>query len=125
MPIDNGATNFVKTVVLTLTPDTNTPPDYLVGIPAHAVALILDNWPWPRPLPFLLADGSFLFNANGTNGGPDGAWFTVQNSSDLQNWTPVATNQVFQGSVDFVDPNAPDNSSGFYRILQLTNAPAN
>jgi hypothetical protein len=125
VPIDNGATNFAKTVVLTLTPDTNTPPDYIVGIPPRAVALILDNWPRPRPVPLLLPDGSFHLNASGTNGGPDGAWFSIQNSSDLQNWTPAAANQVIQGSIDFVDPDAQTNAGGFYRVLQLTNAPAN
>ncbi len=118
VPIDNGATNFAKTVILTLTPAAG----YDVGIPSQAAVLILDYW--PRPLPLLLSDGSFHFNASGTNGAPDGAWFAVQNSSDLQSWLPVSTNQAFQGSIDFVDPDAPNNSSGFYRILQLTNAPA-
>ncbi len=123
VPIDNGATNFARTVILTLTPDTNTPPEYIVGIPPCAAVLILDYW--PRPLPFLLPDGSFHFNASGTNGAPDGAWFSIQNSSDMQNWSPVSTNQSFQGSIDFVDPNAPNNSSGFYRIQQITNTPSN
>lgn len=119
VPIDNGATNFAKTVILTLTPASG----YVVGIPSRAAALILDSW--PRPLPFLLPDGSFHFNASGTYGAPDGAWFAVQNSSDLQNWSPVSTNQSFQGSIDFVDPDAPNNASGFYRILPLTNTPSN
>ena len=117
VPIDNGATNLAKTVILTLTPAAG----YVVGIPPRAAALILDYW--PRPLPFLLPDGSFHFNASGTYGAPDGAWFAVQNSSDLQNWSPVSTNQSFQGSIDFVDPE-PTNASGFYRILQLTNTPS-
>jgi len=118
VPIDNGRTNFSRTVILTLTNDTNTPPDYFVGIPRSAAALILGNW--PRPLPFLLADRCFHVNASG----PDGAWFCVQSSSDLQNWSSVAANQVFQGSIDFVDPDAPDNSSRFYRALPVTNVPA-
>ncbi len=119
VPIDNGATNFSKTVILTLTPDTHAPPDYLVGIPLRAAALIRENW--PRPLPFLLPDRSFHVNASG----PDGAWFSVQSSSDLQNWTFVSTNQAIQGSIDFVDPDAPNNSSRFYRAMPMTNAPAN
>ena len=123
VPIDNGATNFAKTVILTLTPDTNTPPGYVLGIPARAAAIILDNW--PRPLPFILSDGSFRASLGGTNGGPDGAWFSVQNSGDLQNWSSVSSNQIFQGSIDFVDPDAPNNSSRFYRALPLTNTPAN
>jgi hypothetical protein len=125
VPIDNGATNFAKTVILTLTPDTNAPPDYIVGIPPRAAAVILDNRPWPRPLPFLLPDGSFHVNASGTNGAPDGAWFSTQSSSDLQNWSPVSTNQAFECSIDFVDPDAPSNPIRFYRILQLTNTPSN
>jgi hypothetical protein len=116
VPVDTGS--FPKTVVLTLTASSNEPPDYLVGIPSRAAALILNNW--PRPLPFLLPDGSFHVNASG----PDGAWFAIQNSSDLQNWSAVSTNQVFQGSVDFIDPGAPGNSSGFYRAVPVTNTPA-
>jgi hypothetical protein len=120
VPIDNGSNNFPRTVVLTLTPDTNMPPDYIVGIPPRAAALILENW--PRPLPFLLPDGSFHLNAFG----PDGAWFSVESSTDLQNWSSISTtNQVFQGSIDFIDPNATNNSSGFYRTEQVTNTPAN
>jgi len=117
VPVDNGSNNLAKTVVLTLTPSTNTPPDYRVGFPPRAEAIILYHW--PRPLPWLLADGSFHFNAIG----PDGAWFTIQNSADLLNWSSVGTNQVFQGSVDFIDPNASGNPSGFYRLLPLTNSP--
>jgi hypothetical protein len=116
VPIDTGP--FPKTVVLTLSASSNLPPDYLVGIPSRAAALILNNW--PRPLPFRLPDGSFHLNASG----PDGAWFTVQNSSDLQNWSAVSTNQVFQGSIDFIDPDAPNASSGFYRAVPVTATPA-
>ena len=119
VPIDNGPPYSPKTVVLTLTPATNGPtPDYVVGIPSQAAALILHDW--PRPLPFLLPDGSFHVNASG----PDGAWFCAQFSTDLLNWTPVSTNQAFQGSIDFVDPDAPNNSSRFYRAVPVTNAPS-
>lgn len=88
-----------------------------MGIPRRAAALILKNW--PRPLPFLRSDGSFHLNA----AGPDGAWFCVQNSTDLRNWSSVATNQAFQGSIDFVDPDAPGNARGFYRAVPLANPP--
>lgn len=107
VPIDTN--NFPKTVILTLTPDINTPPDYVVGFPPRAEVLIIRAW--PRPLPFLLPDGSFHLNVTG----PDGAWFCVQYSTDLVNWSCVSTNQVFQGSIDFVDPDAPNNSMRFYR----------
>jgi hypothetical protein len=127
VPVDNGSNNFVKTVILTLAPATNTP-NYLIGFPKQAEALILYHW--LRPIPILLAgvpaggsvlsDGAFHFNA----AGPDGAWFTLQNSLDLVNWTSICTNQVVQGSVDFIDPNAPGNPSGFYQVVPLTDTPS-
>jgi len=122
VPIDNGSNHIAKTVVLALAPDTNTPPDYLVGFPPRAEAIILYHW--PRPLPLLLPDGSFHLNDSGTNGGPDGAWFSVQNSADLVNWSSIGTNQVFQGSIDFIDPDAPGSLGGFYRVVPLTNSPS-
>jgi hypothetical protein len=118
VPIDNSVTNFSKTVILSLTADTNTPPDYTVGVPARAEALIMDYW--PRPRPWLLADRTFHVNTNG----PDGAWFYIQNSGDLKHWTPVSTNQIVHGSLDFIDPEAPGNSVRFYQAVPLTNPPA-
>lgn len=127
VPIDNGSNNVAKSVVLTLTPATNTPPAYLVGYPKQAEALILYHWPRPIPLPLaaipsggsILSDGAYHFNA----AGPDGAWFSVQSSPDLVNWTSICTNQVIQGSVDFVDPNASGNSLGFYQLVPISGPP--
>jgi hypothetical protein len=118
VPIDNGASNSAKTVILTLTPNTNTPPNYLVGYPRRAEALILEDW--IRPLPFVLLDHSFHVNT----AGPDGAWFCVQYSIDFVNWSTICTNQVVQGAVDFVDPDAVNDSSRFYRAVPLTGMPA-
>jgi hypothetical protein len=117
VPIDNGSNTLVKSVILTLAPSTNAPPDYIVGFPPRAEAIIIHQW--PRPLPWLLSNGGFHIGA----GAPDGAWFAVQNSTDLVNWLSLSTNQVAQGSADFIDPNAPASPTGFYRILPLTNAP--
>ena len=126
VPVDNGSNNFVKTITLTLTPATNTP-SYVIGFPQCAEGVIYYHWPRPVALPFtsippagsFLNDGSFHFNA----AGPDGAWFAVQSSPDLVNWTTICTNQVVQGSVDFIDPNPAGNSSGFYQIVLLNNSP--
>jgi hypothetical protein len=115
VPLDSGTTNYSGTVVLSLKPD---PEVYTLGIPSRAAVIIRDYW--PRPLPWLLTDRLFHFNTNG----PDGAWFSMQNSGDLQNWTSVATNQVVHGSIDYVDPDAPSNSIRFYRFVPLTNGPA-
>ena len=135
VPLDNSLTNLAKTVVLSLLPDTNSPPNYLLGnvwppgtmppivppvvSPTRAEVLILDYW--PRPLPWLLADRAFHFNTNG----PDGAWFCIENSSNLIDWIPLVTNQVIQGSVDFIDPNAVSNTAGYYRVVPVTDAVGN
>jgi hypothetical protein len=117
VPVDNGSNSIPKTVILTLQPSTNTTPDYLVGIPPFAEVVILHHW--PRPLPLLLPDRSFHFNGSG----PDGAWFVLQNSTDLVNWTSTCTNQVLDGSIDFIDPGAASNWCGFYRIFPLDGPP--
>jgi hypothetical protein len=114
VPIDSGSNTVPKTVILTLTPDTNTPPEYVIGVPPKAEAVIYYHWLRPLPLPWLVAGGGFHFNASG----PDGAWFVVQCSPDFLNWTSLCTNQVFAGSVDFIDP-AATNPEGFYRVLPL------
>ncbi len=118
VPLDNAATNVAKTLVLDLLPSTTAGLNYQVGVPARAEVLILDYW--PRPLPWLLGDRTFHFNTNG----PDGAWYYVQHSSDLRTWSTLATNQVVQGSLDFMDPDAPVKGVRFYRTIPLTNAPA-
>jgi hypothetical protein len=118
VPIDNGPPYSPKTVILTLTPDTNSPPEYVLGFPRRAAAVILHEW--PRPLPLLLPDGSFHLNASG----PDGAWFSVESSPDLLNWTCVCTNQVVQGSIDFVDMDAPNNPRQFYQAVPQDDPPS-
>lgn len=118
VPIDNGPPYIPKTVILTLNPDTNATPAYHVGIPRRAAAVIVHDWVRSY-LPFLLADGSFHLNADG----PDGAWFSVQNSTDLLRWSTVSTNQVFQGSIDFVDMDAVSNVVRFYQAVAQPGAP--
>jgi hypothetical protein len=120
VPIDHGTNTGPKTVILTLSPDSNVPPNYSVGIPPRAEVLILESWPRPLPLPWLLPDGTFHLSAPG----PDGAWFSVESSSDLQNWTPVSTNQVIEGEIDLAVPNAPNNPSTFYLTVPVTNTPS-
>jgi hypothetical protein len=119
VPIDNGPTNVNKTVVLTLTSSTNTPPDYVLGFPRRAAAIIIDS-NGPRPATAVLPDKCFHLVIPG----PDAAWFCIEYSTDMANWTPVCTNQVINGSIDFVDPDAPSNSSRFYRAVPVTNTPS-
>jgi len=118
VPIDDGPPDANKTVILTLTPSTNTPPDYLLGFPRRAAAIIIDRG--PCPVTGMLPGGCFDL----VTPGPDAAWFCVEYSTDMVNWTPVCTNQVINGSIDFVDPDAQGNPSRFYRAVPLTSPPA-
>ena len=118
VPIDDGPPDVNKTVILTLTASTNMPPDYLVGYPPRAAAIILD--PGPCPVSGMMPGGCFHL----VTPGPDAAWFYIQSSTDLVNWTSICTNQVINGSIDFVDPDAVNNPSRFYRAVPLTNAPS-
>ncbi len=110
-----------ETVILRLDPSTNSPPDYVVGFPRRAEALILgDEWPHRLLTGAVLGDHSFHFSA----GGPEGAWFRVDYTTDLVNWTPVCTNQVVNGTIDFADPDAANFSARWYRMVPLANPPS-
>jgi hypothetical protein len=114
IPIDDGPPDISSTVVLKLTPGTN----YLVGFPPAAAAVILDpGSPWPGT--GVLSGGFFHICALG----PNGAWFHVEQSVDMINWTAICTNQVVNGNIDFVDPNAADQPGVFYRTVPEANQP--
>lgn len=112
LPIDDGPPDINKTVILTLSPSTNVPPDYLVGHPSRAAAIIIDT-PGPSPLTGLLPDSCLRLALPG----PDAAWFSLECSTNLINWLVVCTNQVIHGSIDFVDPDAPGSPFKFYRAV--------
>ena len=120
VPIDDGPPDITSTVILTLLPDmqTNPLPGYVLGFPRRAAAIIIDNGPCPTT--GMLPGGCFHL----ITPGPDAAWFYVQCSTDLVNWTSVCTNQVINGSIDFVDPDAAGNPSRFYRAVPLANPPS-
>ena len=114
IPLDDGPPDITSTVILTLTPSTN----YVIGLPASAEAIILDA-PTPTAVSGLLPDKTFHLRSSG----PDGAWFHVECASDLLHWTPVCTNQVVKGSIDFIDPDAPKNQARFYRAVPEAGPP--
>ena len=52
---------------------------------------------------------------------PDG---TVTNADrDLLQWTPICTNQVVNGSINFVDPEAQSNQVRFFRAVPEAGPP--
>jgi hypothetical protein len=115
VPIDDGQPDLTSTVILKLTPSA----DYLVD-PRHSVvaAIILDR-PTPPRIASLLPDRCFHINSTG----PEGAWVRVECTTDLPNWTSICTNQVVNGSLDFVDPDAQNNPLRFYRAVPEANPP--
>lgn len=114
MPIDDGPPDVNTTVIVKLAKSTNAPPAYIVGFPRAAAALIVDG---NGPPPFTgLLPGSYFHLAIP---GPDAAWFRIEYSTNLSQWTPVCTNQVISGSIDFVDPDAAGNPGRFYRAVPL------
>jgi hypothetical protein len=115
MPLDDGPPDITSTVILKLAPSTN----YVIGFPRSAAALILDGQ-FPRPMAGLLPDKSFELSAPG----PDGAWFHIDYSMDLLNWTSLCTNQVVNGLINFVDPDASGSQVRFYRAVPELTAPS-
>jgi hypothetical protein len=108
VPLDDGPPDLTSSVVLKLVAGTN----YVVGAPAAAAAIILDGQT-PRPVTGLVPGTAFHLAATGL----DGAWFHVETSPDLIHWTPVCTNQVVNGAIDYVDPAAPTNPALYYRTV--------
>jgi hypothetical protein len=116
VPLDNGPPDIASTVILKLVPDT-TGTNYFLGYP-RAAAIILDSQS-PRAATGIIPGGGF----NLTAAGPDGAWFHVEYSTDLLHWTPICTNQVVNGSIDFVDPDAAANPLRYYRTVPEAGPP--
>jgi hypothetical protein len=119
VPIDDGRPDINRTAVLRLSASTNQPASYALGVPRAAAALIIDS-NGPRALTAMLPGGAFHLYADG----PDGAWFRLEYSTNLLNWTSLCTNQVFNGAIDFVDPDASADQQRFYRAMPQTDAPA-
>ena len=72
-----------------------------------------------KPASEVTADRCFHLKTDG----PDGAWFHVDYSTDLTNWTSLCTNQVVNGSIDFIDPDAQGNQLRYYRAVPQDTAP--
>ena len=91
---------------------TSNVPPYVVGFPARAEAVIVDN-DAPRPHTGPLTDHSFHITKPGANG----TWWRIECSRDLLNWTVLGTNQVTDGALHFVDPDADEETRGYYRAV--------
>lgn len=121
VPKEDQHPDPVKTVILRLLPVpvvNNAPPPYVVGCPNRAAAIILDS-DHPQRTTAALSDKCFLMRVDAA----EGAWFRIECSADLVKWLPVCINQVIQGAVHFVDPEAQGLAQRFYRAAPEANPP--
>lgn len=121
-PLDDKLPERIETVILGLIEPpyaSPLPSPYVVGRPARAAAIIVDN-DQPRPGTGRLPDRCFLLTQPGRNGD----WFRIESSSNLMDWVILCTNSVTDGAIHFVDPDATDAPQRFYRALPASAPPA-
>jgi hypothetical protein len=115
VPIEESSAAAIKTVVLTLEASTNMPAEYVVGCPSRAAVIIVEGSE-PPVASSVLPDQSFHL----VMPGPDAAWYRVEYSTDLLHWTPVCTNQVVNGTINFVDPGPPGDKARYYQPVPMS-----
>ena len=118
VPIDTSTSNQVKSVILVLSRPQSTNAGYGLGQPAGAAVALVGS-DRLHPPTGLLPGRMFHLAANG----PDGAWFSIEASSDLKSWLPICTNQVVHGAIDFVDPAGATDSGRIYRVVPQIGLP--
>jgi hypothetical protein len=117
VPIDDTRPEPLETVILTLRPaerPTNTPSPYVIGRPAEAGAVIVDN-DHRRPPTTPLHDGDLHVNLPAING----LCYRLDVSTNLLTWTPVLTNRVTKGAFHYVDIEGQRNQFKFYRAVMV------
>jgi len=116
VPIDDLRPEPLENVIIGLRPppnwSSNTPPPYVIGVPARAAAVIVDN-DGPRPPHHIFPDRCFHFVHPGMNG----TWVRIESSTNMIHWTSIGVQQVSDGAVHFVDPDGDGRPSGFYRVV--------
>jgi hypothetical protein len=117
-PLDDNRPEPVETVVITLGGNNAAVPEYILGQPYRAAAIIVDN-DHPRPPCLLLPDG--LFNACVPM--EPGHCVRVESTRDFKVWTPLCTIPVNEGSAHYVDPDASDAPRQFYRLVPVACEP--
>jgi hypothetical protein len=122
IPLDDLRPEPLENVVIGLRPPpdwpTNTPPPYVIGKPARAGAVIVDN-DGPRPPHHCFPDRMFHFVQPGMNG----SWVRIEYSPDMVNWIVLGTHQVTDGAVHYVDPDGDSRPNGFYRVVPTAPPP--
>src|SRR6185295_14348135 len=112
-PIDDKLPERIETVILRLTPPPNDPPAYVIGRPARAGAVILDN------------DHPLLANERLSDPGvhlrlasPAGMPFRLESSTNLVDWEEEACDVVVEDGVSFVEDDLAERPHRFFRVVQ-------
>jgi hypothetical protein len=116
VPKEDEVIEAPESVILELAPPLVDvmPPPYVVARPARAGAIIVDSsMPYLRPgiLPgrlFYLSRTAAEFN-----------WLRIERSTNLVHWETIATNQVLQGSLHYLDPDSETADMLFYRAVPV------
>jgi len=118
VPIDDTIPECTETVILGVLQPTNLPPEYLVGWPGKAAAIIVDN-DQPPPATTTLCDGTFhlIFPA------PTGFNYRIECSLDMVHWVTIGTNTVSDVDVHFAEAESQGFPNRFYRVIPEANPP--
>jgi hypothetical protein len=114
VPVDDKLVEGNETVILSLTvpPTANIlPPQYQIGSPGRAGAVILDNDYVLAPVT-RLSDGSVHVYLPATSG----SGYRLESSSDLGTWNSCLTTIIDGDGMHYIDPNA-SVSFRFYRLV--------
>ena len=113
IPIDDDIPEPLESVIITLRPPaTASLPQYTIGLPYRAAAVIADNDSTNSP-PCRLPDGLFHVCLPASNGFP----YRLECSTNLLNWDGICTNIVIDGAIHFVDPDSLEGVWRYYRAL--------
>jgi len=117
-PIDDNQRELVETVIATLLESNSAAPDYELGFPRRAAAVMVDN-DRVRPHCCRLADGCF----NLCVPAEADQCFRIEVTNDFKVWTPVCTLASKEGAIHYVDPDASTESQRFYRLVPMAFEP--
>ncbi len=82
---------------------------------SNATLVVLAN---VVPATLNIVSNALQMTASGFNiqlSGPAGSNYVIEASTDLKNWTPIATNAAPTGTVSYIDTQATNYPSRFYR----------
>jgi hypothetical protein len=111
-PLDDMLLEGPESIVLRLQPGPTMQPLYTVGRPNVAGVVLADN-DGERPRCLRLADGLFHVCLPALSG----AYYSIEGSPDLDNWSKLGTRQVLDGAMHYVDTEAPGIQTRFYRLV--------